>query len=132
MSFLPADRLPSAPQTLALTKDARATLDAYEAFLAHPAFVHNVDLAVLVKLATADGVTDREKRRAAEILLTSRLQARRDLAGLTCVKEQILDQLGIAASSPGSVHVTQVQQVTKIEVVREKDWRDAATSDERG
>ena len=131
MSFLPADRLPVDPAALELRKEARASLDAYEAFLAHPAFVHKVDLNVLAKLATGDGVSDREKRRAAEIILKARMQAQREIADLTCVKEQVLDQLGLSSSAaPTSVNLTQVN--TKIEVVREADWRDSPTSDDRG
>lgn len=131
MSFLPTNRLPEDPAALELRKEARARLDAFEAFLGHPAFVHNVDLAVLVKLATGDGVADREKRRAAEILLRARLEAQRAMAELTCVKEQVLDQLGITpGASPAALNLTQVN--TKIEIVREADWRDAPTSDDRG
>ena len=131
MSFESLDRLPKDPAALALRKEARASLDAYEAFLAHPAFVHRIDLSVLAKLATDENVPARERRRAAEVLVKAHLQANRELADLTCVKEQILDQLGIAPGAPpAAVNLTQVN--TKIEIVREADWRDAPTSDDRG
>lgn len=132
MTFLPADRLPPDSQALALRKEARAVLDAYEAFLGHPAFVHRVDLSILAKIAADENAPLRERRRAAEVLAHLRLRVLEQVSTLTCVKEQILEQLGIAPAPAAATAVAIAQAITRIEVVREKDWRDAATSDDRG
>ena len=103
-----------------LRDEARACLEAYRAFLASPAFQHQVDLAILVKVAGDDLAPARDRLRAAEILSKLRLDAMAAVAELTGVREQSLDALGIRAGPP-SVALTQVNQ--KIEIVRAKDWR---------
>lgn len=123
MSYLPADRLPEDPEALALRRDARATLDAYAAFLSSPAFQHNMDLAVLTKIAGDDKVPFRERRRAAEVLAKLRLQAMEALADLSAVRAQVLRELGLE-EGPKAVSMTQVN--TKIEIVRSDDWRAAS------
>ena len=103
-----------------LRDDGRACLESYRAFLASPAFQHQVDLAILVKVAGDDLAPARDRLRAAEILAKLRLDAMAAVAELTGVREQSLDLLGIKAG-PQSVALTQVNQ--KIEIVRAKDWR---------
>lgn len=106
----------------ALKRDARTTLDAYAAFLKSPAFQHNMDLAVLTKIAGDEAVPFRERRRAAEVLAKLRLQAMAALADLSAVREQVMRELGLE-DGPKSVSLTQVN--TKIEIVRADDWRAA-------
>jgi hypothetical protein len=122
LSLLPADRLPDDVDALALRKDARAVLDAYRAFLQHPAFVHRVDLAVLTKLATDDQTPARVRARAAEILGAFFHRAAESYAALLGIREASLQAQGID-TSPKATAVAQV--ITKIEVVRQRDWRDA-------
>ena len=103
-----------------LRSEARDLLRSYRDFLGSPAFQHQVDLAILVKVAGDERVPMRERLRAAEILAKLRLEAMAAVAELTGVREQSLDLLGIKAG-PQSLAVTQVN--TKIEIVRAKDWR---------
>lgn len=134
MTFLPVDRLPTDPGRLALRAEQRAVLDAYEALLKQPVFEKNVDVNVLAKIAADPDSPVREKRRAAEVLLAFRLKVSEQMASLLAIREQVLDELGLspAAGAASTVNVTQVNANTKIEVVRDADWRDAATSDDRG
>ena len=127
MSTFSPERLPK--DTVALTKrtDARAILDAYRSFLKSPAFENNVDLAVLTKLAADEAVPVRERRRSAEMLLRYRLRAMETLASIEGVREQILHDLGIDASTK---NVSMTQLNTKIEIVRADDWRAAAPLEE--
>lgn len=134
MTFLPADKLPHDPARLALRAEQRAVLDAYEALLKQPVFEKNIDVNVLAKIAADPDSPVREKRRAAEVLLAFRLKVSEQMASLLAVREQVLDELGLAsaAGTASTVNVTQVNANTKIEIVRDADWRDAATSDDRG
>ncbi|MCA9317149.1 MAG: hypothetical protein KDB73_16795 [Planctomycetes bacterium] len=50
-----------------LEAEAMAAIEAYRSFLSSPAFQHQVDLAVLVKIAGDDKMDPRERRRAAEV-----------------------------------------------------------------
>lgn len=95
MTFLPANRLPNDPDALAVRKDAQATLKAYAAFLADPAFTHRVDLKVLTAIAGDSKMPVRERRRAAEILGKLFLTALDQAADLGCVREQVMLSLGI-------------------------------------
>jgi hypothetical protein len=110
------------PEAADLEREARATIEAYRAYLNSPAFQHSIDLAVLVKIAGDDNQPIRERRRAAEVLAKLRLEAMDALATLTGTREQSLDVLGIK-QGPQSLALTQVNQ--KIEIVRAKDWRAA-------
>ena len=126
MSVFSPDSLPENPEAAELRRDARATIAAYRAFLSNPAFVHNVDLAVLAKVAADEDVAPRERRRAAEMLARYRLMAMEALASLTGAKEQSLDKLGLQPTQR-ALALTQVN--TKIEIVRADDWRQAALSE---
>jgi hypothetical protein len=110
-----------------LRSEARASIEAYRAFLASPAFQHQVDLAILVKVAGNESAPMRERLRAAEILARLRLEAMAAVSELTGVREQALDLLGIK-TGPQAVALMQVNQ--KIEIVRAKDWRAAAPLEE--
>ena len=105
-----------------LEVEAMAAIEAYRAFLASPAFQHQIDLAVLVKIAGDERADARERRRAAEVLAKLRLQAMEGLASLTGAREKALDQLGLKAG-PSTVALTQVNQT--VEIVRAADWRAA-------
>jgi hypothetical protein len=105
-----------------LREEARASIAAYQAFLSSPAFQHQVDLAILVKVAGNEQAPMRERLRAAEILARLRLEAMAAVAELTGTREQSLERLGIKAG-PQSLALTQVNQ--KIEIVRARDWRSA-------
>lgn len=115
------------PQAADLEREARATIEAYRAYLDSPAFQHNIDLAVLVKIAGDESVSARERLRAAEVLARLRLEAMAAVAELTGTREQSLDALGIKPG-PQSLALTNVSQ--RIEIVRAKDWRAAAALDE--
>lgn len=110
-----------------LEEQARELIESYRAYLASPAFQHNLDLAVLVKIAGDERAPVRERLRAAEVLAKLRLDAMSAVADLTGAREQNLDVLGIKAG-PQTLALTQVNQ--KIEVVRAKDWRAAAPLEE--
>lgn len=125
MSTFSPERLPRDADLAALRREVRATLDAYAAFLQSPAFLHNIDVAVLTKIAGDENVPHRERRRAAEALAKLRLQAMEALAELAGVRQQVLRELGLE-DGPRAVAVTQVNQ--KIEIVRMDDWR-AATAE---
>ena len=112
-----------APEAAHLEAEARATIEAYRAYLNSPAFQHSIDLAVLVKIAGDDKADIRERRRAAEVLAKLRLQAMEALAELTGTREQSLDRLGLKVG-PQTLALTQVNQ--QIEIVRAKDWRGSA------
>ena len=120
MSIFSPDKLPQDSSLAEFKRDARATLDAYAAFLKSPAFQHNIDLAVLTKIAGDEAVPFRERRRAAEVLARLRLQAMEALADLSAVREQVKRELGLE-DAPKAVSLTQVNQ--KIEIVRSDDWR---------
>lgn len=64
----------------------------------------------------------RERRRAAEILGKLFVQVMGKMADIACVREQTMDELGLD-DKPSAVAVTQVN--TKIEIVRQDDWRSA-------
>jgi hypothetical protein len=103
-----------------LRAGARDSIESYRTFLNSPAFQHQVDLAILVKVAGDESVPMRERLRAAEILAKLRLEDMAAVAELTGVREQSLDLLGIKAG-PQALSLTNVHQ--KIEIVRAKDWR---------
>ncbi len=109
----------------ALKREARATLDSYAAFLNSPTYQHNVDIAVLTKIAGDDKVPTRERLRAAQVLAKLRLEAMAALAELSGTRLQMLRELGLQ-DTPAAAHFTQVN--TKIEIVRADDWR-AASAD---
>ena len=110
-----------------LRRQAEAAIEAYDLFLASPAFQHAIDLAVLVKIAGDDTVDVRERRRAAEVLANLRMQAMAGRADLLAAREQVLDKLGFKPA-PQGLSLTQVNQ--RIEIVRAKDWRGSAGLDE--
>jgi hypothetical protein len=110
------------PDTADLEREAREAIDGYRTYLASPAFQHQLDIAVLVKIAGDEAVDVRERRRAAEALAKLRLDAMGALASLTAAREHRLDALGLK-TGPQSLALTQVNQ--KIEIVRAKDWRNA-------
>ena len=114
---------PVSPDTAHLEGEARATIEAYRAYLDSPAFQHSIDLAVLVKIAGDENADIRERRRAAEVLAKLRLQAMDALAELTGTREQSLDRLGLKVG-PHTLALTQVNQ--QIEIVRANNWRGAA------
>ena len=122
MGLMPLDKLPHDPDRLALRNDARTTLAAYRSFLANPAFIHRIDLAVLTKIAGDEAMPVRERRRAAEMLGKLFVQVMGKMADLACVREQTMDELGLD-DKPTAVAVTQVN--TKVEIVRQDDWRSA-------
>lgn len=119
MTFLPADRLPHDPDTLHARKDAQATLRAYAAFLADPAFTHRVDLKVLTAIAGDPKMPVRERRRAAEILGKLFLQALDKAADLGCVREQVLQSLGIDPSPRGATTVAVDARTVNVEADRD-------------
>lgn len=122
MSVRSLDKLPDDPHGLELRREVRTTIDAYRSFLNAPAFQHQIDLAVLVKIAGDDHVPFRERRRAAEVLTKFRLQAMSALADLAGVRAQVLRELGLEDPTKATSAV-QINQ--KIEVVRVDDWRAA-------
>src|SRR5262245_4940604 len=130
--MFPPDRLPQDIDSVELRKEARALLDAYEALLAHPAFVHRVGVSVLAKIAADEQVPPRERRRAAEVLGRLHLLAMKQFAELAGVREQVLDRLGLSPPPAGPAAVAVAQVSTKVEIVREKDWRDAETGEDHG
>jgi hypothetical protein len=105
-----------------LEAEAMGAIEAYRTFLASPAFQHQIDLAVLVKIAGDDKADPRERRRAAEVLAKLRLQAMEGLASLTGAREKALDAMGLKPGG-GTLALTQVSQT--IEIVRATDWRAA-------
>lgn len=115
-------RVPDDALRLAAMQQAQEAINAYKAFLANPAFVHRIDLAVLTKIAGDDTMPVRERRRAAEVLGRLYVQALEKVAELTCAKEQMLKELGLEAG-PKAVAVAQINQ--RIEIVRHDDWRDS-------
>jgi len=115
------------PQATDLEQEARTTIESYRTFLSSPAFLHSVDLMVLVKIAGDENADIRERRRAAEVLAKLRLQAMEALADLTGTREQSLEKLGLKVG-PQTLALTQVNQ--RIEVVRAKDWRSAPPLEE--
>ena len=121
MSYLPAERLRD-PEVMELRRDARAVIDAYRAYLENPAFVHNVDLVVLAKIAADSEMAPRERRRAAEVLGRYRLMALQALGELTAAREQTHEKLGLQPNAQ-AVALTQINQ--RIEIVRADDWRAA-------
>lgn len=134
MTVVPLDKVAYDPVRLALRAEQRAVLDAYEALLKQPVFEKNIDVNVLAKIAADPDSPIREKRRAAEVLLAFRYKVTEQMASLLAIREQVLDLLGLAsaAGAAATVNLTQVNSTTKIEVVRDADWRDAATSEDRG
>src|SRR5437773_1565675 len=84
-----------APELTALGGDALTVLAAYRSILANPAFVHNVDLAILTKIATDDRLSPRERRRAAEALSALRMRSLERFSDLTCAREQAMRGLGL-------------------------------------
>lgn len=118
MTFLPASRLPSDPDALAVRKDAQATLRAYAAFLADPAFTHRVDLKVLTAIAGDSKMPVRERRRAAEILGKLFLTALDQAADLGCVREQVMLSLGIDPR-PGGTTVAVDARTVHVEADRD-------------
>ena len=133
MSVFSPARLPEDPERAAAVENARLTLKAVNAILALPVFVHNIPIAILTKMATDSTLPKREQRAAAATLLAFLGRFTELQASLSGAHELALSDLGLAPSTaPTSVSLTQVNQVPKIEVVRESDWRDAATSDDRG
>ncbi len=107
-----------------LEQRALDSIEAYRAFLDTPAFQHNLDVAVLTKIAGDEKNDIRERRRAAEVLAKLRLQAMEALSELTGAREVALDRLGLKPG-PQSLALTQVNQ--SIEIVRAKDWRAASS-----
>jgi hypothetical protein len=85
---------PLTPTATAVTPpfedDARATIAAFRAFLANPAFVHRLDLAVLTKLAGDEKTPVKERRRAAEALGQLYLRAVEVMGGLLRVREHVV------------------------------------------
>ena len=133
MSVFSPERLPEDPERAAAVHDARLVLKTVNAMLAHPVFAHNVPLAVLTKMMTDSALPARERRNAAATVASLQLRLMDLQASLTGARELALSGLGLApTAAPASVSLTQVNQITKIEIVREADWRDAATSDGRG
>lgn len=122
MTYLPADRLPSDADALALRRETQATLDAYRAFLKDPAFLMRVDTKVLTAIAGDPKMPIRERRRAAEVLGTLYLRALEQIGNAIGVREASLQAQGIDPS-PHAVAVAQT--VTRIEIVRDKSWREA-------
>jgi hypothetical protein len=115
------------PEPADLERQAAEVIEGYRSYLDSPAFQHQVDLHVLVKIAGDENQPIRERRRAAEVLARLRLEAMDALADLTGTREQALEVLGIK-QGPSSVALTQVNQ--KIEIVRAKDWRSAVPLEE--
>ncbi len=125
MSHLPAQRPPDDPAALDRRREAQAVLDGLHGMLDHPVLAHRAALSVLARVMTDESVPARERRRAAEAVLRFELEVRRRLADLLCVKEQVLDGLGIAPPpAAGAQAVAVAQAVTRIEIVRSDDWRD--------
>jgi hypothetical protein len=122
MSIVPSESTPNDAELAAFRRDAREMLDAYAALLQNPAFQHNIDIAVLTKIAGDDDVPHRVRLRAAEVLAKLRLEAMAALAELSAVRQQVMRELGLE-DGPTSVSVTQVN--TRIEIVRSDDWRNA-------
>lgn len=67
-----------------------SALAAYRAFLANPAFVHRLDLAVLTKIAGDEKMPPRDRRQAAEALGMLYLKAVEVMARLGEPGEQIV------------------------------------------
>jgi len=134
MSVFSPDRLPENPERATAVEEARLALKTVKAMLALPVFQHNVPFAVLTKMATDSTLPKREQRAAATALLAFLGRLAELHLSSTGARELALSDLGLApAATPTSVSLTQVNQVnTKIEIVREADWRDAPTSDDRG
>jgi hypothetical protein len=98
--------------------DARVTLKAYQAFLEQPGFVHNIDVAVLTKIAANDKLPPREQRRAAEMMATLRLKALDCVAQLTGAREQILKALGLDIATMKALAITQVNTSVQVDARR--------------
>jgi hypothetical protein len=105
-----------------LERQARESIESYRVLLASPAFQHQIDLAVLVKIAGDERIPPRERVRAAEALGRLRMGAMAAVADLTATREQSLDTLGLKPGAQ-SLALTQINQ--RIEIVRAKDWRSA-------
>lgn len=105
-----------------LEAQAMDAIESYRTFLSSPAFQHQIDLAVLVKIAGDEKMDPRERRRAAEVLAKLRLQAMEGLASLTGAREKALDSMGLK-QGPSTLALTQVNQT--VEIVRASDWRAA-------
>ncbi len=71
-------------------EDLDSALAAYRAFLANPAFVHRLDLAVLTKIAGDDKMPPRDRRQAAEALGMLYLRAVEVMGKLTEPGERIV------------------------------------------
>lgn len=109
MGIVPTDRLEGDADARALRRDARTTIRALQALLESPAFTHNVDLAVLTKIAADESMRPRERRRAAEVLCAMRLRTLTTLADLLGVREQSLASVGLGEAGRGqSVPAIQV------------------------
>lgn len=118
-----SDDLPADPEVERLQREGREASDAYRQFLGHAAYQHDIDVAVLSKLATDDKVPERERLRAAAQLLKYRFEAMEKWVEVTAAREQNMERLGIKAPGSPSVALTQVNN--RIEIVRATDWRNA-------
>jgi hypothetical protein len=112
MSTFHPNQLAYDPDRLNARKDAQTTLKAYAAFLADPAFAHRVDLKVLTSIAGDSKMPVRERRRAAEILGKLYLAALDRAADLTCVREQVLQSLGIDPRPSGATVAVDARSIT--------------------
>jgi hypothetical protein len=114
---------------LDLERQGREAIESYRVLLASPAFQHQIDLAVLVKIAGDEKIPPRERVRAAEALGRLRMEAMAAVADLTGTREQSLDTLGLKPGAQ-SLALTQIHQ--RIEIVRAKDWRSAPALEDGG
>ena len=129
MSVFSPDRLPTDPARALAVSDARLVIETAKAILQQSAFTHNLPVAVLSKIALDEKLPVRERRNAAQALANYQLKAVEVLGHLTGAREASLSDLGVddPAASP-SVNVTQVNQVTRVEIHREEDWRGSGAS----
>ncbi len=124
MTVFSPERLPADPTRAVAVNDARLVVQTCRSLLGQAAFVHNLPVAVLSKIAADDKLPVRERRHAAHLLALYQVKLLELLAQVTGARELALAELAVAdASVAPTVNVTQVNQATKIEILRDDDWR---------
>lgn len=123
MTLVPAVPDPAARPPVALTPEQGAALADLHAFLAHPVNARHVGLTMLAKYATDPTMPARDRRHAAETLARLEVQALQLRASLSGLRETTTEGLATAAGA-SAVAVARVEQTTRIEIIRETDWRD--------
>ncbi len=113
MTVLSPDRLPRDPERAALAADARIAVEAAKAMLALPIFAQNFPAQMLAKMAADPKVSHRDQGNCLRTLMLAQLKATEIVASAAAPPAARAEAVAVA------------QAVTRIEVVRADDWREA-------